>query len=189
MADESTSAEGIFRHSTMNRVASSEELDHYIKVTNPSAWVIVLAALLLIGGIIVWAAIAVVPVTVETTGITFTTNDSNKTNVICFVNEETADRVRKQRMIAFVEGVEANDATMTEMPLSATEVISILGSDFYVDSIDLDAWNYMVTIEPGGELMQTDFSIDTAVGKSRLVPVSLIVRETNPIKIVLGDKS
>ena len=64
-------AKEVFRRSTMNRIASSDELDHYIKVTNPSAWVIALAALLLVGGVIVWAILAIVPVTVETTGILF----------------------------------------------------------------------------------------------------------------------
>ena len=51
MAGRKTEAENSPENSTAHRVASSEELDHYIKVTNPSAWIVTLAALLLVGGV------------------------------------------------------------------------------------------------------------------------------------------
>lgn len=189
MADESSGAEGIFRHSTMNRVASSEELDHYIKVTNPSAWVVVLAALLLVGGVVVWALTATVPVTVETTGIASAGDGSDDTEVICFVDRETANRIRKAGAKASVDNVETKNVQMSELPLSASEAINYLGSDFYADSIKLDDWNYLVTIKFGSQLRHTDFAIDTINGRAHLVPVSIIVSETEPINIVLGKKN
>ena len=86
MTDETTGSEGIFRRSTMNRVASSEELDHYIKVTNPSAWVVTLAALLLVGGVLAWALAATVPVTIDTTGVAPIENNPEDMKVMCIVN-------------------------------------------------------------------------------------------------------
>ena len=188
MTDEATSAEGIFRHSTMNRVASSDELDHYIKVTNPSAWIVVLAALLLVGGILIWAITAIVPVTIETTGIAPLGDSPDDEIVICFVDRHTGENVQKTGVKAFIEGVEAENVKISDTPFSASEVINYLGGDFYADSIELDDWNYLITIKPGAELNHTDFAIETVDFEAHLVPVSIVVSETRPINIVLGNK-
>ena len=188
MTDETASAEGVFRRSTMNRVASSEELDHYIKVTNPSAWVVVLAALLLVSGIVIWAVVATVPVTIETTGIAPLVDNQDDAIVICFVDKQTANRMQETGAKAFIEGVEAESVKLGEAPLSASEVMSLLGSDFYVDSIKIDDWNYMVTIKPAAELSHTDFTIESIGFKAHLVPVSIVASETQPINIVFGEK-
>ena len=46
----------IFREKSLERVASPEQLNDYIRVTSPSVWVILLAMLVLLTGILVWAA-------------------------------------------------------------------------------------------------------------------------------------
>ena len=181
-------ADGVFRRSAMNRVASAEELDRYIKVANPSAWVIVLSALLLVGGIIVWAVVAIVPVTAETTGVALQDQTANKTIVACWVDKTTAKRIEQSGLVASIDGVEAKSASMNKTPMSASEVVRALGSDFYADSIKLDDWNYLIWIEPGEEPKHSDFTIETVRGEAHLVPVSILVFETQPINIVLGKK-
>jgi len=188
MADTDAGSKEVFRRSTMNRITSAEELDHYIKVTNPSAWVVIIAALLLVGGIIVWAIIAIVPITVNTTGVALEGPNNDETAVICWVDKVTADRIGDSGVKAIVDGVEAKNAVLDKVPMSASEVMEILGSDFYAESIDLQDWNYPVTIIPSGPLPQSDFVIGTQVGAAHLVQVSLIVTESHPINIVLGKK-
>ena len=188
MADADANGDGMFKRATMNRVASPDELDHYIKVTNPSAWVVILAALLLVGGIIAWAIVAVVPVTVETTGVVVKTPESGEAIVACWVDKATADRIGETGLKASINGVEAKSAKLNETPMSASEVVKFLGSDFYAQSIDLNDWNYLVTLEPDGALESSGFSIYTEQGEAHLVPVSLITSETRPINIVLGKK-
>ena len=186
MADKDTSGNEVFAHSTMNRVSNSDELDRYIKVTNPSAWVVTLAALLLVGSIIVWALFAVVPVTVETTGVTVENEDATQQVVVCWVDKTTADRINKSGVKASINGVPAKDAKLDDIPMSASEVLSYLGSDFYADSIKLEDWNYLIYLEPGEELQFSDFALDTTTGEGHLVPVSIVATETQPINIVLG---
>ena len=170
----------------MSRITSADELDRYIKVTNPSAWAVVLAALLLVGAITVWSVFAVVPVTVNTTGIVLQDPDEGKTVVVCWVDKQTADRVRDFNVKANIDGTEAKGARMDNAPMSSSEVIKFLGSDFYADSIALADWNYPIVIEPGGDVGGSDYAISTALGSARLVPVSLVVSEKNPISIVTG---
>jgi hypothetical protein len=45
----------IFRKKSIERVTSPEQLNDYIKVTTPSVWLILIAMLLLIVGMLVWA--------------------------------------------------------------------------------------------------------------------------------------
>lgn len=188
MADENTDAKDVFRRSALNRVASSDELDHYIKVTNPSAWVVTLAALLLIVGILAWATLATVPVTIETTGITTQDPDSGKMVVLSWVDKTAADRIKATGMKASVDGVEAKDAKLSYTPRSRLEVTQFLGLDYYSESLKLEDWNYLVIIEPAEDPNHTDFAIDTAIGEAHIVPVSIVMYETRPINIVLGKK-
>lgn len=188
MADGGESDKGVFGRSTMNRIASADELDHYIKVTNPSAWIVTLAALLLVAGVIFWALVAVVPVTVSATGIMLDSSKADKTVVICAVDESTADKINDSRALANVGGVESDNVAVNETPVSASEFISYLDSDFYAESLDLSDWNYVVSIVLDEEPQHTDYMIGTSLGEVHLVPVKLVVSETHPINIVLGKE-
>lgn len=192
MADEGASVQAdtkeVFQRSTMNRIASSDELDHYIKVTNPSAWAIILAALLLVGGVLIWAIVAVVPVTVNTTGVLLDNPESGGRHVVCWVDKTTADRIKETGARASIDGAETNDVELFDMPMSISEVMSYLGTDFYKESIELEDWNYMLTIDPSEEPKHTRYTIETSQGEAHLIPVSIITSEKNPITIVLGKK-
>ena len=187
MADEGANAKEVFRRSTMNRISSADELDHYIKVTNPSAWVITIAAILLVAGVIGWAVIAIVPVTVNTTGVAYEIPDY-KTTVLCWVDKATADKIEKSGTKASIDGVEAKSVTVDHTPMSSSEVVSFLGNKFYLESIDISDWNYLVAIEPGEEPKYSEFTILTEAGEAHLVPVSIVVSETRPINIILGNE-
>ncbi len=190
MANNDAETEEVFRRSTMNRVASSDELDRYIKVTNPSAWVVLIAALLLVGGITVWSFLAVIPVTMDTVGLTSVEYNPGNPTVVCVVDKTTASRIRETGMKAYIDGVEAKSATLDETPVSAAEVQRLLDSDYLAQSIKLDDWNYRITIEPGGDLNYTDFTIETFGGdQAHLVPVSIVTSETQPIRILLGQQN
>ena len=53
----------LFRQKTLERIASPEQLTDYLRVTNPSIWVVLAAVLLLLGGLFAWSAVG----TLETT--------------------------------------------------------------------------------------------------------------------------
>ena len=188
MADAEAGAKEVFRRSTMNRISSADELDHYIKVTNPSAWVVVVAALLLIAGIVVWAVVAIVPVTVNATGFTIKAPESGKTLVICYVDKSTADKIRESGAKATVGNVEATAVSVAPTPLSSAEIAKALDTDFYLDALHLSDWNYEVTIEPAAEPDRGNYTVMSAYGELGLVPVSITVSEKRPINIVLGKK-
>ena len=55
--------QSLFRKETMDRISSPEVLTDYLKVTNPGIWVVLVAVIVLLGGIFAWACVG----TLETT--------------------------------------------------------------------------------------------------------------------------
>ena len=46
---------GIFREKTMKRVSSPEQLNDYIRVTSPSVWIVLIALVVLLVGMLAWS--------------------------------------------------------------------------------------------------------------------------------------
>jgi hypothetical protein len=175
MADTRNEGAGIFRQSAMSRIASADDLDKYIKVTNPSAWVALFASLLLLAGLATWSATAVIPTTVELTGI-ITGNQ-----VLCWVDETTANRIQSGGAKASVLDITATAAVCDELPCSKAEVEKLINSDYLVDSITLNDWNYEVDLTLPQE-------VEGIGDEVRPVPVTIIVSETQPLPLVLGNR-
>lgn len=55
----------IFRKKSLEQISTPEQLDDYIKVTKPSVWVVLIATILLIAGILVWAVFGKIEVNTE----------------------------------------------------------------------------------------------------------------------------
>ena len=51
---------GIFRQKSMERVSSPEALNDYIRVTTPSVWLVLLAIVILLVGMLAWSALGTV---------------------------------------------------------------------------------------------------------------------------------
>ncbi len=49
----------LYRKSTLEKFSSPEQLDRYLRVTSPGIWTVLLAVILLLGGLIVWGSTAV----------------------------------------------------------------------------------------------------------------------------------
>lgn len=47
----------LFREKNINQITSPDELNDYLKVTNTSVWTILVAVILLLSGLLVWASI------------------------------------------------------------------------------------------------------------------------------------
>ena len=45
----------LFRKKSLDRVSSPEQLNDYIRVTSPSVWLVLLAIVLLLAGILIWS--------------------------------------------------------------------------------------------------------------------------------------
>lgn len=51
---------GIFRQKSIDRVSSPEQLNDYIRVTTPSVWLVLIAIILLLVGMVAWSVLGTV---------------------------------------------------------------------------------------------------------------------------------
>ena len=71
---------GIYREKAVQRVKRPEDLNDYVGVTTPSVWIVLIAVLLLLAGILAWTIFGSVDVhnedgsVTETHPISFVTN-------------------------------------------------------------------------------------------------------------------
>ena len=54
-ADAGKTEESIFRKKSMERVSGPETLNDYIRVTTPSVWIVLIALVLLLAGMLAWS--------------------------------------------------------------------------------------------------------------------------------------
>lgn len=81
-------AEEIFRKKSLDRISSPEKLDEYLKVSTPSLWLILIAIISILVGILVWASVSKLETTILAVGetknhvvqITLTGSDAEKIN-------------------------------------------------------------------------------------------------------------
>ena len=52
--------ESVFRKKSLERISSPEQLNDYLRVTNPTVWLVLAAVILLLLGVIVWGSIATI---------------------------------------------------------------------------------------------------------------------------------
>ena len=50
----------VFRQKSIDRVSSPEQLNDYIKVTTPSVWLVLIAVILLLVGMLAWSVFGTV---------------------------------------------------------------------------------------------------------------------------------
>lgn len=61
-------AEQVYREKSLEKISSPDQLDDYLKVSTPGLWVILIAVVALLAGILVWANMAHLETKIETLG-------------------------------------------------------------------------------------------------------------------------
>ena len=59
----------VFRQKSMEKITSPEQMNDYIRVSNPSVWMILAAVIVLLIGVCVWGAFGHLDTVVQTGGI------------------------------------------------------------------------------------------------------------------------
>lgn len=155
----------IFRKSSMDRVNSPEQLNDYIRVTNPSVWVVLAAVILLLAGIFIWGFYGSLSSNLKLNGI------AEDGIVTCYLSEEDAKGL-KEGMEVRVGDIKGRLASLSMVPLSYEEAGMHYPDEYTRYALGLSNWNYAVSIEAKGiedGLTQLSIIID------RISPISFIL--------------
>ena len=80
--------DSLFREKAINKISSPEDLSNYLHVTRPSVWLMLVAVILMLGGMLVWSSVAGID-----SFATGTAEVTDGTMHIHFDNEQIAENV------------------------------------------------------------------------------------------------
>ena len=163
----------VFNKKATEKLRSPDDLDKYVRVTNPSIWAIIAACALLIAGLLAWAVFGSITTNVTTKG----TYLEDKT-VVCFLPYEQAITL-KVGDEATVGNEQMTVGGFSGLPLSRDEAKEALGSDFLTSALVTEDWVYAVRLDG-------DQNYDFEVGYP--INVAITTETISPISFLLGSR-
>lgn len=97
--------EEIFRKKSLDKVKSPENLDDYIRVSNPSIWILLISVIILLIGTCIWGIFGHIDRSVPS----FVNVQDGK--AVCFVSEEDIESVQKGMSVEYAK----NEAVITKI--------------------------------------------------------------------------
>lgn len=107
-------AGSVFRKKSMDRVSSPEQLNDYIKVSNPAVWMVISAVVILLIGICVWGIFGKLDTVIKGGGY------CQDGTVHCYLQEKDLARLTQDTKIT-IEGKEYPIASVAKMPIEIDE--------------------------------------------------------------------
>lgn len=86
-------AEEIFREKSLKKITSSEDLNDYVKVASPGVWLILVAVIALLVGLLIWGIFGRIDTTIYCSG------KVNNGIATVYVKEEDIDKVDDKTLI------------------------------------------------------------------------------------------
>lgn len=163
-------ASSIFNKKAADKLKNPDDLDKYVRVTNPSVWVVLTACIVLLAGLLGWGVFGTVTTNVNTSGVCV------DGKVMCFLTTEDVSKIHEGNS-ALVDGKSVTVSKVEELPLSRSEVSALLESDYLVSVLMEEDWVYPVT-----------FKAEQGTPFAERVPLqaSIIVERVAPISLALG---
>lgn len=128
----------IFRKKSVDRMSSPEQLNDYIKVTNPGVWMALAAIVVLLIGVCVWGFFGKLETKLNVVAV------SEKGETVCYVKEEDISSV-KESMSVRVDGESCRIVSVGREPVAVSEDMSEYA--VHVGDLHIGEWVYEVRID------------------------------------------
>lgn len=153
--------EQIFRKKSIDRVSSPEQLNEYIRVSNPSVWIILSAIIILLIGVCVWGVLGHLDTTLSTVAIA-----DGQTRI--YIKEADIEKVAVGMTVTIGEA----QCTVTEIK-SQPAAIDNSFSDYalHVGELQQGEWVYEVIVS--GEVTEGIHAAKIIV--ERVSPMSFVL--------------
>jgi len=160
----------IFNKKAADKLRSPDDLDKYVRVTNPSLLAAVAAVIALAAGLLVWGFFGANSTSVTSTGIL------HDGNVMCLLGADDAALVDIGDA-ANVDGVKMEVAGVASVPLSRDEVAAALGGGYAADALMSGEWAYLVHFKGGdvGEFSEGS-PLPITITTQRVAPIEALLR-------------
>ena len=182
MADATPS---IFNKKAAEKLRNPDDLDKFVRVTNPSVWVVLAACVCLIAGLLAWGIFGSMTTSISTTGAVVDISavaesaetyglDKSKT-AICFLSAKDVAEVSVGDD-AVVGGVPMKVQFISPIPASPDEWDNVLKSKYLAKALFDGDWAYPVAFEGDISQLEDNVPLTAVITTDRIAPVSLILK-------------
>lgn len=123
----------IFRSKSIDRISSPEQLNEYVRVSNPGVWMVLAAIIVLLVGVCVWGIFGRMDATVSAVVVV------KDGNAVCYVKEEQIGNIQKGQSITVRDSLHTV-ASVSEIPVPLAEETDAY--ILHVGSLSVGEWVY-----------------------------------------------
>ena len=128
----------IFRKKSIDRMSSPEQLNDYIKVTNPGVWMALAAIVILLIGVCVWGVFGKLETKLPVAAV------SQDGQTVLYVKEDNIASVR-ENMSVYVGDETYKVTSVSAQPVAVTEEFSEYA--IHTGGLSIGEWVYIVQID------------------------------------------
>jgi len=160
----------IFNKKATEKLRSPDDLDKYVRVTNPGAWLIVITCVAFLAGVLIWGMFGSVTPGVECQGAV------SGGRALCLLASDDVTKVHVGDS-ASLGGKQVEVASIGGTPLSREEVRRELGSDFLASTLMDEDWGYVVEFTGDTSGLPENVPLDVTITVERIAPIALVLGE------------
>ena len=158
----------IFNEKAYEKLRNPDDLDKYVRVTKPSAWVALLGCIVLLVGILVWGIFGTVSSNIETECVAIPSGE-----VICLISLDDIGNVNVGDPIS-TESSRGFISRVGSLPLSRTEVRDLLQSDFLTDVLIKPGQNWAFVVYTDELKVTEGLPEDCVIRTQQVAPLSAL---------------
>ena len=157
----------LFNQKAVDRLRSPDDLDKYVHVTNPSVWMLLVACIAMLVGILAWAIFGAVTTNVSATGACI------NGQALCFLSADDVAKV-KVGNTASVGGRQMTVAQISKVPLSREEATAELERDYLAATLMKEDWAYEVRFSGDSSTLEEGVPLAVSITVERVAPITLV---------------
>ena len=130
--------EGLFREKSIEKISSPEQLNEYIRVSNPGVWMILSCVIILLVGMCIWGIFGRFETTLEVPVI------SKGGKAVCYVKEDDVSDITNGMMVQ-VKEEEYSVQSISVSPIQVTDDFDTYA--LHIGELQNGEWVYEVIID------------------------------------------
>ena len=158
-------ARNIFRKASLDRVSNPEQLNDYIRVTNPGVWMIMCAVILLLTGVCVWGIFGRLDTTLTVGAIT------ENSQTVCYVKEAEQGKLENGMQVHIGEQV-YQISKISQQPIQVNDAFAEYL--LHVGELTEGEWVYIVELN------------DTYGDEGMIVEAKIVIESIAPMRFVMN---
>lgn len=129
--------ENLFRKKSIEKMTSPEQLNDYIRVSNPGVWMVLIGIVVLLAGMCVWGIYGRLETTIDVAAI------SEDGRVLCYVKESDISDVEEGTTVR-IEGTGYTVQSVSTTPIQVTDDFDAYA--IHAGGLQTGDWVYAVDI-------------------------------------------